>query len=79
MNRKIKVIWEFYGPDAEQTAKHHQIHLEEFALKEKLALDIAGVEYVNEMQWLAYLLVMENEVLIVRDALKPLRAEIFEE
>ncbi|MCB0409945.1 MAG: hypothetical protein KDD29_06970 [Flavobacteriales bacterium] len=79
MNRKIKVIWEFYGPDAEQTAKHHQIHLEEFALKEKLALDIAGVEYVNEMQWLAYLLVMENEVLTVRDALKPLRAEIFED
>lgn len=79
MDRKIKVIWEFYGADAEQTAKHHQIHLEEFAKKEALALDMAGTEYVNEMKWLAYLIVIESEVLNVRDALKPLRAEIFEE
>lgn len=79
MNRTIKVIWEFYGADAELTAKHHKIHLEEFAKKEKLQLEISGVEYVNELQWIAYLLVKENEVLKVRDALKPLRAEIFED
>jgi len=79
MSQKIKVIWEFYGADAEETAKHHQIHLEEFAKKEALQLDIAGVEYVNEIQWIAYLIVMEDEVLKVRDALKPKRAEIFED
>lgn len=79
MERTIKVIWEFFGADAEQTAKHHQIHLEEFAAKESLSLNTAGVEYQNELHWLAYLLVKENEVLKVRDALKPLRAEIFED
>jgi len=79
MERKIKVIWEFYGAEAEETAKHHRIHLEEFAKREKLTIDIAGVEYKNEMLWLAYLIVLEKEVFTVRDALKPLRAEIFDE
>ncbi len=79
MERKIKVIWEFYGADAEETAKHHRIHLEEFAKREKLTLDITGVEYKNEILWLAYLIVFEKDVFTVRDALKPLRAEIFEE
>lgn len=79
MERKIKLIWEFYGPDAEQTAKHHQIHLEEFAKKERLVLDIAGVEYVTEMKWLAYLICVESEMIKVRDAVKPLRGELFEE
>ncbi len=79
MDRKIKMIWEFHGPDAEQTAKHHQIHLEEFAQRDNLALDITGVEYVTEMKWLAYLICVESEMIQVRDAVKPLRAELFEE
>lgn len=79
MERKIKVIWEFSGPDAEQTAKHHEIHLDEFAQREKLDDSIAGTEYVNHITWLAYLIVLEKDVLTVRDALKPLRAEIFED
>ena len=79
MDRKIKMIWEFYGPDAEQTAKHHQIHLEGFAKRDQLTLDIAGVEYVTEMKWLAYLICVEAEMIQVRDAVKPLRAELFED
>jgi hypothetical protein len=79
MNRKIKLIWEFSGPDAEETAKHHCIHLDQFGVQEKLALYITGTEYANHITWLAYLIVFEKDVLIVRDALKPLRAEVFED
>ncbi|PCI94139.1 MAG: hypothetical protein COB15_14855 [Flavobacteriales bacterium] len=79
MNRKIKTIWEFSGPDAEQTAKHHKIHLEEFGTREKLELSIADTEYINHITWIAYLIVLEKDVIAVRDALKPLRAEIFED
>jgi len=79
MNRRIKVIWEFSGPDAEETAKHHTIHLEEFGNREKLEVSIAGTEYINHISWLAYLIVLEKDVLAVRNALKPLRAEIFED
>ena len=79
MNRKIKLIWEFSGPDAEQTAKHHKIHLEEFDVREKLEFSISGTAYLNHVTWLAYLIVLEKDVIVIRDALKPERAEIFED
>ena len=31
MSRKIKLLWDFRGEDAAETAKHHTIHLKEFA------------------------------------------------
>jgi len=37
MSRKIKLLWDFRGPDAKATAEHHTIHLKEFATLEKLA------------------------------------------
>ena len=79
MNRKIKIIWEFSGPEAEKTAKHHQIHLEEFGEREGLECAIGGTQYLNHLVWMAYLIVYEKDARTVRDALKPLRAEIFEE
>ena len=75
-NRTIKVIWDFKGDDAEQTAKHHTIHLKEFSIKEKLILSDVGVEKMNEFHFIAFLNVMESEVFKVRDALIPHRAEI---
>lgn len=76
INRKIKVIWDFKGEDAEQTAQHHSIHLKDFSIKEKLSLNEVGVNNLTEFHSIAFLNVMENEVLKVRDALIPDRAEI---
>lgn len=76
--RKIKLIWEFKGDDAEQTAIHHTKHLEEFATKENLELKIVGVDKLDELFYTAYLVVLEDVVFKVRDALVPLRAEIYE-
>ena len=28
--RKLKLIWDFKGPDSEKTAAHHLIHLDEY-------------------------------------------------
>lgn len=78
MNRTIKLIWDFKGEDAEQTAKHHVIHLKEFASKENLTKNEAGIEKLNDSHTIAYMLVKENEVFSVRDALIPHRAEIVE-
>src|SRR5690606_1132164 len=30
MEKKLKLIWDFFGPDAKKTAEHHEIHLKEF-------------------------------------------------
>ena len=76
--RKIKLIWEFKGEDAKQTAIHHEIHLKGFAVKENLSINITGVDEVNELFYIAYMVVMEDMVFKVRDALIPLRAEIYE-
>lgn len=78
MRRKIKLIWDFRGLDAAQTAQHHKIHLAEYATKEKLLINKTGVEIINENYAIAFLIADEAEVFKVRDALKPLRAEVEE-
>lgn len=73
MQKKIKLIWDFRGPDAGKIAEHHAVHLKEFAIKEKLEIDKTGFEKLSEVHWMAYLIVFENEMIKVRDALKPNR------
>ncbi|PID69485.1 MAG: hypothetical protein CR989_01495 [Flavobacteriales bacterium] len=76
MNKKIKLIWDFRGPDAMPTAKHHAIHLEEFAKKEKLEYYNADATQISNFLAIAYILVNEKDMIIYRDALKPHRAEV---
>ncbi len=75
MEKKLKLIWDFRGPDAEKTAEHHEIHLKQFIEKENLPLKITGTEFFSEMYSTAYLVVYEKEMISVRDALKPHRGE----
>ncbi|MDI9312210.1 MAG: hypothetical protein QM535_18490 [Limnohabitans sp.] len=78
MNRKIKLIWDFRGVTAEQTAKHHETHLKEFIALEKIELNITGFDIINEVHSTAWLVVFENEMISVRDKLKPHRGEVYE-
>lgn len=79
MSRKIKLIWDFRGSTAAQTAVHHEKHLKEFIETEQLELNITGHVQLTEMHSLAFLVVNENEMIKVRDMLKPHRGEIYEE
>ena len=72
------MIWDFRGPDGLQIAKHHQIHLDEFITAEKLESS-AGFQEINEVYAIAFMIVEEQNMIMVRDALKPHRAELFEE
>ena len=78
MQRQIKLIWDFRGPASAKTAEHHEIHLKEFIVIEKLLLNISGFEILNEMYAIAYMVVEEKDMIVVRDALKPHRGEVFE-
>lgn len=73
--RQIKLIWDFYGEDAEATALHHAIHLEEFSKMKSISNYKAGTEKLNEEDHLAYLIVAEDKMIEVRDALKPKRGQ----
>lgn len=78
MSRKIKLIWDFRGPASEKTAQHHEIHLKEYIAIEKLPIEITGFEVYNEMSAIAFMVVTDENMIQVRDALKPHRAELFE-
>lgn len=78
MNRKIKLIWDFRGPEAFKTAEHHEIHLKEFITIEKTELNITGHQRLNDVHSIAYMVVNESEMMVVRDALKPHRGEVYE-
>ena len=76
--RKIKLIWDFRGPVAAKTAEHHEIHLKEYIILEKLPLNITGFNILNEMHAIAFMVVEEAQMIAVRDALKPHRGEVYE-
>lgn len=76
MSRKIKLIWDFKGPDGLATAKHHCVHLKEFAQIDNLAYDEVNYKELNPMHTIAFITVDESVMKIFRDALKPHRGEL---
>ena len=79
MNRQIKLLWEFRGPNAAKTAEHHVIHLKEYIAIEKLQLNITGFQSTNEFQATAYMVIEEAEMNRVRKALKPHRGQVYKQ
>jgi hypothetical protein len=78
MSRKIKLIWDFRGQDASRIAEHHEIHLKEYIAIENFPINITGFEVLNEMYAIAFMVVTDENMIQVRDALKPHRGELFE-
>ena len=76
LERKIKLLWDFRGPDALKTAKHHTIHLKEFAEIENLPFHEIDIKEMNPMLCAAFLVVNESDMKVYRDALKPQRGEL---
>lgn len=77
MSRQIKLIWDFRGPASAKTAEHHEIHLKEYIIAEKLTLNLTGHQIIDERYALAFMVVTDAQMIAVRDALKPHRGEIF--
>ncbi len=77
--RKLKLIWDFRGPDALKIAEHHEIHLKEYISIENLKLDITGFQAMSNVHAIAFMVVNENEMKPVRDALKPHRGQLYSE
>lgn len=77
--RRLKLIWDFRGPVSQKTAEHHLVHLKEYIAINDLNITITGVETLNEMHSIAFLVVDESEMIPVRDALKPHRGQVYTE
>ena len=78
MNRKLKLIWDFKGSVSQKTAEHHCIHLEEFAVIEKLHFYQIDFTVISEMHTIAFIIVDEFDMKTYRDALKPHRGQLAE-
>ncbi|GAA4957039.1 hypothetical protein [Algibacter aquimarinus] len=77
--RKLKLIWDFRGPDALKIAEHHEIHLKDYISIQKLDIKITGTEKINDMHVVAFLVVDERDMKPIRDALKPHRGQVYAE
>ncbi|MEI7508865.1 MAG: hypothetical protein WCJ62_05300 [Flavobacterium sp.] len=75
--RQIKLIWDFRGITSARTAEHHEIHLKEFIAIEELPAVITGFEIINEIHAIAFMVVKDENMILVRDALKPHRGELY--
>lgn len=75
--RKLKLIWDFRGPNALRTAEHHEIHLKDYISIEKLNINITGIEQLNDMHSIAFMVVDETDMKPIRDALKPHRGQVY--
>ena len=74
--RKLKLIWDFRGPVSSKTAEHHIIHLREYASEKAINHHGIGIETINEMHSFAYMIVEEENMPPIRDALKPHRGQL---
>ncbi len=79
MTERVKLIWDFRGPNAKPIATHHAKHLTEFAETEKLNNTISGQEGVTEMHHIAYLIVEKKHMDTLRETLKPTRGQLYDE
>ena len=75
--KQIKLIWDFRGEVSAKIAEHHEIHLKEYIFIQKLPLNITGFEIKNELHAIAFMVVTEENMIAIRDALKPHRGEVF--
>lgn len=75
--QKLKLIWDFRGPAGKKTAEHHLVHLKEYIEIEKLNISITGTQDLSDMHSIAFLVVDEDKMKLIRDALKPHRGQIY--
>ncbi|TDU34447.1 hypothetical protein BXY82_2769 [Gelidibacter sediminis] len=77
--RKLKLIWDFKGPDGLKIAEHHAKHLQEFAEIENYKHMPIGFEALTDVHAIAFLIIPEDQMKPLRDALKPHRGQVYSE
>ena len=74
---KIKLIWDFRGPNAFKTAEHHHKHLIDYLKTEQIDYDLSDFEMVTDGHAIAYVVIAEIHVRKVRDSLRPHRGILY--
>lgn len=77
--RKLKLIWDFRGPNALKTAEHHTIHLNEYIAIQNIKTNLTGFNALSDMHAIAFMVVDEQDMKPIRDALKPHRGQVYQD
>lgn len=77
--RKIRLLWDFRGPDSLETAKHHVIHLKEFTEIDNLAFIESSIIEQNKYINSAFIIIYESDLASYKNALKPHRITLIED
>ena len=73
MSEKIKLLWDFRGPDSSGTAEHFRQHLRESPVLRPG--EEVGMYSPSEVHSVVFLIVEAGEMPRYRDALRPHRGE----
>lgn len=76
---RIKLIWDFRGPDAPKIATHHELHLKEYARTKALKKPLTATQIISDYHTIAFLVVDKDAMKPVRDDLKPHRGQLYTE
>ena len=71
---KLRFVWEFFGPDSNQLAKHHHIHLNEFFSKENISNINTGVEEESSNFSYSYVIIDDSYLELIKASLRPHKA-----
>ena len=71
MSKKAQLIWNFNGQDGLKIAKHHIVHLKEFAQMESIQILKYGVNKTGPLSFEAFIVVEMEFVEKLRTQLKP--------
>lgn len=69
----IRLIWDFFGPDARGTATHHGIHLQEFFTRDALEVLELGLGTAGEGHAMSWCEIHAADEEKVAEALRPQR------
>ena len=74
---KVKLIWVFSGPNAEDLAKAKEVLLEQLGEEEGIEF-YSGTEYVSHISWVTYFIVSEEDKANYFSELDPIRVEEYD-
>lgn len=72
---RIRLIWDFRNIEAEKIALHHVKHLNEYLSDKKVSNSSAHHQQISEHHWIAFIDTDRENMILLRDALKPQRGE----
>ncbi len=72
---KIKLIWDLRSIDAKEVAEHHVKHVTEYIASKGLKNTTVFCEEIFPHYYMAYILTTKNNMIQIRDDLKPHRGE----